>query len=74
LGHRERTLTSIELATSSKAGKRTTASDIIKIGTTEIIINGNNEGLMTFSKSTKINKERDEVIGTKKVVSKYSMP
>jgi hypothetical protein len=43
-GHREKTPTSIELSPSSKEGKMTIAGDIIKIGTTKVIINGNNEG------------------------------
>jgi hypothetical protein len=57
VGHKEKTPTFVELATSSKGRKRTIAGDIIKIGTTYVIINGNNEGLMTFVNQLKIIKE-----------------
>jgi hypothetical protein len=39
--------------------KRITNEDIIKIGTTDVVILGNNEGTMIFGKSTKTDKERD---------------
>lgn len=32
--------------------------------TTNVIINGNNEGLMTFDKSTTTNEEKDKAIST----------
>jgi hypothetical protein len=49
----EKTPTSLELAPSSKKRERTTTDDIIKIGTSEVIINGNNEGPMAFGKMTR---------------------
>jgi hypothetical protein len=39
--------------------KRTTNGDIIKIGTTDVVIQGNNEGTMIFGKSAKTDMERD---------------
>jgi hypothetical protein len=38
----------------STSAKRTTSEDIIKIGTTDVIIQGNNEGPMIFGKSERI--------------------
>jgi hypothetical protein len=35
----------------STAAKRTTKGDIIKIGTSDVVIHGNNEGPMIFGKS-----------------------
>jgi hypothetical protein len=55
-------------------GKKTTIGDIIKIGTTEVIINGNNEGSMNFGKSAENNKEKDKINTNKKIDPKYSMP
>jgi hypothetical protein len=39
--------------------KRTTNEDIIKISTTNVIIQGNNEGPMLFGKSAKIDEGKD---------------
>jgi hypothetical protein len=39
--------------------KRTSNGDIIKIGTTYVVIQGNNEGPMIFEKSTKTNEGKD---------------
>jgi hypothetical protein len=41
--------------------KRTIAGDIIRIGTTWVIINGYNEWTMTFGKLVETNKEKDKV-------------
>jgi hypothetical protein len=60
-GHRE------EIPT---IAKRTTKGDIIKIGTTDVVIQGNNEGQMIFGKSANTGKE--EGIGVAN--PKYSMP
>jgi hypothetical protein len=54
--------------------KRTTSGDIIKIGTTDVIIQGNNEGPMIFGKSTKTGKEKDTGATSKASDRKYSMP
>jgi hypothetical protein len=53
---------SVESASSSKKIKRTTVGDIIKIGTTDVIINGNNEVSMTFDESTRNSEEKSKVI------------
>ena len=37
-----------------------TTGDVIKIGTTYIIINGKNEGPITFGESSKTNEEKDK--------------
>jgi hypothetical protein len=36
-----------------------TGGDIIKIGTIDVVVQGNNEGPMMFGKSTKTNEEKD---------------
>jgi hypothetical protein len=52
--------------------KRTTKNDIIKIGTTDVVIQENNEGPVTFGESTNTNKKYDAA--TIKIVDpKYSM-
>jgi hypothetical protein len=55
------------------ATKRTTKRDIIKIGTTYVVIQGNNEGPRIFRKSTNTSKEGDTA-ANKTVDPKYSMP
>jgi hypothetical protein len=54
--------------------KRTTNGDIIKIGTVDVVIQGNNEGPMIFGKSAKINKEKDIRATSKTSDPKYYMP
>jgi hypothetical protein len=49
----------------------TTSSDIIKIGTTYVIINGNKP--MTFSEPSKNNKEKVKSIAVKTLDPKYSI-
>jgi hypothetical protein len=44
----------------STSAKRMTSGDIIKIGTTNVVIQGNNEGLMIFGKSAKIDEENPQ--------------
>jgi hypothetical protein len=68
-GHREKTSTII--ATNAK---RTTTKDVIKIGTTCVIIKSNNEGSMIFGESAKTNEENDKVATDKLPDPKYSMP
>jgi hypothetical protein len=58
----------------STSAKRTTNGDIIKIGTTYVIIQRNNEVLMIFDKSTKTDEGRDTGATSKIADSKYSMP
>jgi hypothetical protein len=48
--------------------------DIIKIGTTDVVIQGNNKGPIIFEKSTKTNEEKDTGATGKAVNPKYSMP
>jgi hypothetical protein len=55
------------------ATKRTTKGDIIKIGTTDVVIQGNNEGSMIFGKSANACEEEDTTT-SKTVDPKYSMP
>jgi hypothetical protein len=55
------------------ATKRTTKKDIIKIGTADVIIQENNEGLMIFGESTNTTKKED-TIAIKTIDPKYSMP
>jgi hypothetical protein len=55
------------------ATKRTIKSDIIKIGTTDVVIQGNNEGTMIFGKSASTSKEGDTT-AIKTADPKYSMP
>jgi hypothetical protein len=57
-GHKEKTHTSIDLASFSKERKRTIAGDIIKIGTIDVVINCNNEGPMTFDNRSKLIKKK----------------
>jgi hypothetical protein len=67
-GHRE--ITSTIVATNAK---RTTNEDVIKIGTSDVVINGNNKGSMIFGKSTKINEEKGKVVISKMYDPKYFM-
>ena len=55
---------------------KTTTSDITKIGTTNVIINSNNEGPMTFDVLAKANGEKNKiaVASTKISNPKYPMP
>jgi hypothetical protein len=57
----------------STATKRTTKGDIIKIGTPDVVIQGNNEGPMIFGKSVNTGKEED-TSASKTADPKYSMP
>jgi hypothetical protein len=57
----------------SIASKRMTEGDIIKIGTTDVIIKGNNKGPMIFGESTNISKKEDTT-ASKTTDPKYSMP
>jgi hypothetical protein len=57
----------------STATKRTTKGDIIKIGTTDVVIQGNNEGHMIFDKSANTGEEED-MAASKEADPKYSMP
>jgi hypothetical protein len=52
---------------------RTTKGDVIKIGTTDVVIQENNEGPMIFGESTNTNKKEDTTVN-KTVNPKYSMP
>jgi hypothetical protein len=54
--------------------KRKTKEDIIKIGTADVIIQGNNQGPMIFGKSANTGKEEDIGTTSKMVDPKYSMP
>jgi hypothetical protein len=53
--------------------KWTTKEDIIKIGTTDVVIQENNEGPMIFGKSANTGKEED-MAAIKTAEPKYSMP
>jgi hypothetical protein len=64
-GHRE------EMSTGTK---RTTKGDIIKIGTADVVIQGNNEGPMVFGKLAKTEVVRDTGATSKASDLKYSMP
>jgi hypothetical protein len=57
----------------SIATKRTTKGDIIKIGTTDVVIQGNNEWLVIFGKSTHTGEEED-MAASKTAGPKYPMP
>jgi hypothetical protein len=46
----------------STATERTTKMDIIKIGTTDVIIKENNEGPMIFGESANTNKKEDMIV------------
>jgi hypothetical protein len=52
-GHREKVSTIVAID-----AKRMTTRDIIKIGTTDVIVQGNNEGSMIFDKSANENEEK----------------
>ena len=56
----------------STAAKRTTIGDIIKIGTIDVVIQGNNEGSMIFGRSTNTSKE-EHTTASKTVDPRYSM-
>jgi hypothetical protein len=75
-GHREKTPTSIapKSVTSSKQIKGTTIGDIIKIGTSYVIINSNNEGSMTFGELAKTNGETYKVAIANNKISDPSIP
>jgi hypothetical protein len=47
--------------------------DVIKIGTTDVVVRQNNEGQMIFGESAKTNKKEDTAIN-KIADPKYSMP
>ena len=68
-GHREKVSTVV--ATNAK---RTTNGDVIKIGTTDVVIQGNNEGLMSFDKSAKTSEGKDIGSTSKTSDPNYSMP
>jgi hypothetical protein len=53
--------------------KRTINKDIIMIGTTDVVIQGNNEGPMIFDKSAKTDKGKDIEATSKTSDPKYSM-
>jgi hypothetical protein len=53
--------------------KRTTNTDVIKIGITDVIIQGNNEGSMIFGESAKTKEEKDIGATSKTSNPKYSM-
>jgi hypothetical protein len=57
----------------STSTKRSTKGDIIKIGTTDIFIQGNNEGPMVFGKSANIGKKEDTT-ANEAADPKYFMP
>jgi predicted ATPase len=57
----------------STVAKRTTKGDIIKIGTTYVIIQGNYEGTIVFGKSANTSKEEDTT-ASKTADPRYSMP
>jgi hypothetical protein len=58
----------------STSTKRTTKEDIITIGTTYVVIQGNNERSMIFGKLAKTDKEEDTRATNKEVDPNYSMP
>lgn len=60
--------------TSSKQIKGTTIGDIIKIGTSYVIINSNNEGSMTFGELAKTNGETYKVAIANNKISDPSIP
>jgi hypothetical protein len=55
------------------ATERTTKKDIIKIGTTDVVIQEDNEGPMIFGESANTNKTED-TIAIKIADPRYSMP
>jgi hypothetical protein len=55
------------------ATKRTTKKDIIKIGTTDVVIQEDNKGSMIFGESTNTTKKEDTA-NIKTADPKYSMP
>jgi hypothetical protein len=67
-GHREKMST-----TEDTNAKRTTNRDVIKIGTTNVIIQGNNEGPMIFGESAKSKEEKDIEATSKTSDLKYSI-
>lgn len=54
--------------------KITTTEDVIKIGTTYVIIQGNNEGSIIFGKLAKTNEGKGIGATSKTSDTKYSMP
>jgi hypothetical protein len=52
---------------------RTTKGDVIKIGTTDVIVQENNEGPMIFGESANTSKKEDTTVN-KIADPKYSMP
>jgi hypothetical protein len=64
-------------ASSSKKIARITNGDVIKVGTTYVIINANNEGSDTFGESTKGDEvvvASNDKVESKLLDPKYSMP
>jgi hypothetical protein len=57
----------------STTSNRTTKGDVIKIGTSDVVIQENNEGPMIFGESADTSKKEDTTIN-KTVNPKYSMP
>jgi hypothetical protein len=57
----------------STCTKRTTKGDMIKIGTSDVIIMGNNEGPMIFGKSAKTDEGKDIGATNKAADPKHSM-
>jgi hypothetical protein len=57
----------------SIASKRTTEGDIVKIGTTDVIVKINNEGPLIFGESAHTSKKEDTT-ANKTADPKYSMP
>jgi hypothetical protein len=58
----------------SMSTKITTKEDIIKIGTKDVVVQGNNEGPMIFGKLANADKEEDTGMTSKTTDLKYSMP
>jgi hypothetical protein len=58
------------IATTSSS---TIKEDVIKIGTTDVVVQQNNEGPMIFGESANTNKKEDMTVN-KTADSKYSMP
>jgi hypothetical protein len=54
--------------------KRTTNGDVIKIGRTDVVIQGNNEGPVIFDKSDKTSEGKDIGSTSKTSDPNYSMP
>jgi hypothetical protein len=54
--------------------ERTTKKDIIKIGTTDVVIQENNEGVMIFGESANTNKKEEDTTIIKIADPKHSMP